>query len=296
MCQKIQLRTTKTIKTWLEVRSLSEAFQHNWSLTCSSVWTPWESSQTRSKWPECHHPKKAAICSCRKIHLFHFRKIKLRYSLGMTNTATSIGLRLRLNTPANFKDTVAYSPQTHTSRHISPSSRSSPANLPGETISWWWPQMNGISRIHVFNKNNKQGCLSHKAPYGNWFITKAQHSTAVEAEAYRLLEVLFCQHFSCRRPHNDSTHSNSSQCRLGFRHRSMRCWKRFFFVLLLRILSASCYSLVIFTQIYLSWGNCCYSFPPLNPLCAHETFTSVDFEENIFRVCLLFCFFKEQIM
>lgn len=123
-----------------------------------------------------------------------------------------------------------------------------------------------------------------------------RHSTAVEAEAYRLLEVLFCQHFSCRRPHNDSTHSNSSQCRLGFRHRSMRCWKRFFFVLRLRILSASCYSLVIFTQIYLSWGNCCYSFPPLNPLCAHETFTSVDFEENIFRVCLLFCFFKEQIM
>lgn len=55
-----------------------------------------------------------------------------------------------------------------------------------------------------------------------------RHSSAVEAEAYRLLEVLFCQHFSCRRPHNDSTHSNSSQCRLGFRHHSMRWEKRFF--------------------------------------------------------------------
>lgn len=102
-----------------------------------------------------------------------------------------------------------------------------------------------------------------------------RHSSAFEAEAYRLLEVLFCQHFSCRGPHNDSTHSNSSQCRLGFRHHSMR--KAFFFVYWLRIPSASYYSLDIFTKIYLSRGNCCCSFPPLNSLCKQERFMSVHF-------------------
>lgn len=83
-----------------------------------------------------------------------------------TNTATSMGLRLRLNTPANFKDTATYSPQTHISSLLQtdhPSSFSSPANQPEETISWLWAQMNGISGINVFNKNNKHGCLSHKA-------------------------------------------------------------------------------------------------------------------------------------
>ena len=101
-------------------------------------------------------------------------------SAWQTNTATSIQLRLRLNAPANFKDTATYSPQTHTSsplRHISPPAVAPPANQPEETISCRWPQMNGIAQIHVFNKNNKQGCLSNKAPYGNWFITKAQLSS-----------------------------------------------------------------------------------------------------------------------
>lgn len=56
-----------------------------------------------------------------------------------------------------------------------------------------------------------------------------RHSSAVEAEAYRLLEVLFRQRFSCRHPHNDSTHSNSSQCRLGFRLHSIQREKGFFF-------------------------------------------------------------------
>lgn len=97
-----------------------------------------------------------------------------------------------------------------------------------------------------------------------------RHSSAVEAEAYRLLEVLFRQRFSCRHPHNDSTHSNSSQCRLGFRLHSIQREKGFFFVVVvvvlwIRIPSASYYSLVILTQIYLSRGNCCCSFLSLNP-------------------------------
>lgn len=36
-----------------------------------------------------------------------------------------------------------------------------------------------------------------------------RHSSAVEAETYRL-EMLFYQHFSCCGSHNDSTHFNSS--------------------------------------------------------------------------------------
>lgn len=113
-----------------------------------------------------------------------------------------------------------------------------------------------------------------------------RHSSAVEAEAYRLLEVLFCQRFSCRRPHNDSTHSNSSQCRLGFRHHSMR-WEKdllLFFVLWLRIPSASYYSLVILTQIYLSRGNRCCSFLPLNLCVSRRDSCQCISKKNIFRV------------
>lgn len=106
-----------------------------------------------------------------------------------------------------------------------------------------------------------------------------RHSSAVEAKAYRLLEVLFCQHFSCCCPHNDSTHSNSSQCRLGFRHHSMR-WEKDWGGAGGALVKHS-FSILLF--IGYSYSNIFVKRKPLllissfEPLCWQESIVSVHF-------------------
>lgn len=218
---------------------------------------------------------KAAIYSCRKfISLIPVRCGSNISSAWQTNTATSIRLRLRLNTPANLKDTGTYSPQTHTSsplRHISLPAvaplQTSPRKLLADGDLRWMGYLAFMFLIRTISTD-----VFLIKPLMEIDLSQ-RHSSAVEAEAYRLL---FCQHLSYHGPHNDSTHSNSSQCRLGFRHHSMR-WEKGFFCALVK--DSFCILLFIgysYSNIFVKRRLFC-SFPPLNPLCELERFMSVHF-------------------
>lgn len=186
------------------------------------MWPSRQSLWLRSKPPEWHHPKKQQFTRRKFIFSILVWCSSNLSSAWQTNTARSIRLRLRLNTPANLKDTATYSPQTHTSsplRHISlPATaplQPSPGKLLADSDLRWMEYLTFMFLIRTISTD----VLLIK-PLMEIDLSQRQ-SSAIEAEAYRLLEVLFCQYFSCRRLYNDSTHSNSSQCWLGFRHRGM---------------------------------------------------------------------------
>lgn len=169
----------------------------------------------------------------------------------------STGLRLRLNTPANLKDTATYSLLTHTSRLLSrislPATTALQTSL-GKLLAGsdlrWMEYLTFMFLIRTISTDV--------------FLIKAlmeidlsqRHSSAVEAEAYRLLEVFFCRHFSCHGSHNDSTYTNSSRCCLEFKHHGMK-WERGFcglvkdFFCILLFIGYSCLSIFVKRKLLL---------------------------------------------
>lgn len=108
---------------------------------------------------------------------------------------------------ANFRDMDTYPPLPNisSSRTYFPTHASAVRHTqPGETISWWWPQVNEKkSHICVFNKNNNVGCLSHKAPL--WISIHHKGWRGGTARSASLPAS------------KDSTRSPTPRCSLGFR-------------------------------------------------------------------------------
>lgn len=119
--------------------------------------------------PPLSEAKKGSFLLYREIHLSQSRSSDISPAWP-SNTATSAQLRPRLNTPANFQDTDAYSPPHLSIADVPPNT----AKQPQVTISWRWPEVNEISHIRVFLiRTISAAVFLIKPPYGNWFGTKA---------------------------------------------------------------------------------------------------------------------------
>lgn len=118
-------------------------------------------------------------------------------SARQTNTATSIRLWLRLNTPANLGDTATYStPHSPCCRHIHPPpSATVPPAKPARGMLLadghlrWMEYL--TFRFLIWTISADVFLLK---PLMEIDLSQ-RHSSAAEAEAYRRLEVLFCQRF-----------------------------------------------------------------------------------------------------